>query len=161
MPVCGVAMRNEAMAPFDAFSFLSPMAVGMTPHEHSGRGMPNNAGPLGIAIDHLYQDGELTTGLQHTAHLLQTSGQVGPEIHRLYGRHEVELPVLVGQHLGRALTDEHLLVEHLGVHLPGFRHALLRDVDAIDLRSFDLRSILLTLGKAQTSLALPSLLALQ
>ena len=26
------------MAPFEAFSFLSPMAVGMTPHEHSGRG---------------------------------------------------------------------------------------------------------------------------
>ena len=43
MPVCGVAMRNEAMAPFDAFSFLSPIAVGMTPHEHSGRGIPNSA----------------------------------------------------------------------------------------------------------------------
>ena len=43
MPVCGVAMRNEAMAPFEAFSFLSPIAVGMTPHEHSGKGTPNSA----------------------------------------------------------------------------------------------------------------------
>ena len=43
MPVCGVAMRNEAMAPFEAFSLRSPMAVGMTPHEHSGRGTPSSA----------------------------------------------------------------------------------------------------------------------
>ena len=43
MPVCGVAMRNEAMAPFEAFSFLRPIAVGITPHEHSGRGTPNSA----------------------------------------------------------------------------------------------------------------------
>ena len=28
MPVCGLAMRNEAIAPFDAFSFLRPIAVG-------------------------------------------------------------------------------------------------------------------------------------
>ena len=31
MPVCGVAMRNEAMAPFEAFSLRSPMAVGIYP----------------------------------------------------------------------------------------------------------------------------------
>ncbi len=43
MPVCGVAMRNEATAPFEAPSFLSPTAVGMTPHEQSGNGMPSNA----------------------------------------------------------------------------------------------------------------------
>ena len=43
MPVCGVAIKNEAIAPFEAFSFLSPMAVGITPHEHSGSGTPNSA----------------------------------------------------------------------------------------------------------------------
>ena len=34
-PVWGVAIRKEATAPFDAFSFLRPMAVGMTPQEQS------------------------------------------------------------------------------------------------------------------------------
>jgi hypothetical protein len=43
IPVCGVAIRNEAIAPFEAFSFLSPIAVGITPHEQSGRGTPSNA----------------------------------------------------------------------------------------------------------------------
>ena len=43
MPVCGVAIRKEATAPFDAPSFLSPTAVGMTPHEQSGNGTPSSA----------------------------------------------------------------------------------------------------------------------
>ena len=43
MPVCGVAIRKEATAPFDAFSFRRPMAVGITPQEQSGSGMPNKA----------------------------------------------------------------------------------------------------------------------
>lgn len=43
MPVCGVAIRNEATAPLEAPSFFSPMAVGITPHEHNGNGIPNNA----------------------------------------------------------------------------------------------------------------------
>ena len=43
MPVCGVAMRNEATAPFEARSFFSPMAVGITPQEHKGNGMPKRA----------------------------------------------------------------------------------------------------------------------
>ena len=42
-PVWGVAIRNETVAPFDAPSLRSDIAVGMTPHEHSGRGMPNSA----------------------------------------------------------------------------------------------------------------------
>ena len=43
MPVCGVAMRNDVTAPLDAPSFLNDMAVGITPHEQRGRGMPNMA----------------------------------------------------------------------------------------------------------------------
>ena len=43
MPVCGVAIRNEATAPFDAPSFFNPTAVGMTPHEQSGNGTPRKA----------------------------------------------------------------------------------------------------------------------
>ena len=43
MPVCGVAIKNEATAPFDARSLRSPMAVGITPHEHNGSGTPNSA----------------------------------------------------------------------------------------------------------------------
>ena len=42
-PVCGVAMRNDATAPFDAPSLRSDIAVGMTPHEHSGNGTPSRA----------------------------------------------------------------------------------------------------------------------
>ena len=43
MPVCGVAMRNDTVAPFDAPSRCNDIAVGITPHEHSGSGMPSNA----------------------------------------------------------------------------------------------------------------------
>lgn len=42
-PVCGVAIRNETVAPFDAPSLRSDIAVGITPHEHKGRGIPNMA----------------------------------------------------------------------------------------------------------------------
>ena len=42
-PVCGVAMRKDTTAPLEAPSFLSDMAVGITPHEHKGRGMPSRA----------------------------------------------------------------------------------------------------------------------
>ena len=43
IPVCGVAIRNEIVAPFDAPSFLNDMAVGITPHEHKGNGVPKMA----------------------------------------------------------------------------------------------------------------------
>ena len=42
-PVCGVDMRNDTVAPFDAPSRYSDVAVGMTPHEQSGRGTPKSA----------------------------------------------------------------------------------------------------------------------
>ena len=42
-PVWGVAIRKDATAPFDAPSLRSDIAVGMTPQEHSGRGMPKRA----------------------------------------------------------------------------------------------------------------------
>ena len=42
-PVCGVAMRNDATAPLEARSFRRPMAVGITPQEHSGSGTPSSA----------------------------------------------------------------------------------------------------------------------
>ena len=42
-PVCGVAIRNDTTAPFEAPSFRSDIAVGMTPHEQSGSGMPSSA----------------------------------------------------------------------------------------------------------------------
>ena len=41
-PVCGVAIRNDVAAPFDAPSLRSDIAVGITPHEHSGSGIPNS-----------------------------------------------------------------------------------------------------------------------
>ena len=42
-PVCGVAIRNDTVAPLLAPSRLRPIAVGMTPHEHRGSGTPNRA----------------------------------------------------------------------------------------------------------------------
>ena len=42
-PVCGVEIRNETVAPFDAPSRRSEAAVGITPQEQSGNGMPNSA----------------------------------------------------------------------------------------------------------------------
>ena len=41
-PVSGVAMRNDTVAPLEAPSLRSPMAVGITPHEHKGSGTPNS-----------------------------------------------------------------------------------------------------------------------
>ena len=37
-PVCGVAIRNDVVAPLLAPSLCSDIAVGRTPHEHSGSG---------------------------------------------------------------------------------------------------------------------------
>ena len=42
-PVWGVAMRNETVAPFDAPSRRRDMAVGSTPQEQSGSGIPKSA----------------------------------------------------------------------------------------------------------------------
>ena len=42
-PVWGVAIKKDTVAPFDAPSRLSDIAVGITPHEHKGKGIPNNA----------------------------------------------------------------------------------------------------------------------
>ena len=42
-PVCGVAMRNDVDAAFEAPWRLSDTAAGSTPHEHSGSGMPKSA----------------------------------------------------------------------------------------------------------------------
>ena len=42
-PVCGVAIRNDATAPLDAPSLRNDIAVGMTPQEQRGRGMPKRA----------------------------------------------------------------------------------------------------------------------
>ena len=44
-PVCGVAIRNDIVAPFDAPSLRNDIAVGITPHEHSGSGIPKMAAP--------------------------------------------------------------------------------------------------------------------
>ena len=43
IPVCGVAIRNDTTAPREAPSLRKDMAVGMTPQEHNGKGMPNRA----------------------------------------------------------------------------------------------------------------------
>ena len=39
-PICGVEIMNETVAPREAPSFLREIAVGITPHEHKGRGTP-------------------------------------------------------------------------------------------------------------------------
>ena len=44
-PVWGVAMRNEIVAPFDAPSLRKDIAVGITPQEQSGNGIPKIAAP--------------------------------------------------------------------------------------------------------------------
>ena len=38
-----LAIMKDATAPLEAFSFLRPMAVGITPQEHSGSGTPSKA----------------------------------------------------------------------------------------------------------------------
>ena len=41
-PICGVEIMKATVAPREAPSFLSDIAVGMTPHEHKGNGIPIN-----------------------------------------------------------------------------------------------------------------------
>jgi hypothetical protein len=42
-PVSGVDIKKERTAPFDAPFFLNDIAIGTTPQEHSGIGIPNRA----------------------------------------------------------------------------------------------------------------------
>jgi hypothetical protein len=42
-PVWGVEIKNEVVAAVDAPLRRNDMAVGSTPHEHSGKGTPINA----------------------------------------------------------------------------------------------------------------------
>jgi hypothetical protein len=37
----GVEIKKESVAPFEAPDFLIDVAKGITPHEHTGRGIPN------------------------------------------------------------------------------------------------------------------------
>jgi hypothetical protein len=43
IPDSGVEIKKDSTAPLDAPFFLNDMAVGITPHEHRGRGIPNKA----------------------------------------------------------------------------------------------------------------------
>lgn len=52
-PVCGVAIRNEATAPLEAPSLRMDMAVGITPQEHKGKGMPISAALTTLRKDFL------------------------------------------------------------------------------------------------------------
>ena len=49
-PVCGVAIRNDTVAPLLAPSRLRDIAVGRTPHEHSGSGMPKRAASMTLRM---------------------------------------------------------------------------------------------------------------
>ena len=49
-PVCGVAIRKETAAPLLAPSRRNDIAVGRTPHEQSGRGMPKSAASTTLLI---------------------------------------------------------------------------------------------------------------
>mgnify|MGYP001308799177 CR=1 FL=1 len=40
MPVCGVEIKNERVAPLDAPLLYKEAATGITPHEHRGIGTP-------------------------------------------------------------------------------------------------------------------------
>ena len=42
IPVCGVDIRNAAVAPLPAPLRRSPVAIGNTPHEHIGSGTPTS-----------------------------------------------------------------------------------------------------------------------
>ena len=42
IPVCGVDIRNAVVAPFEAPSLRNDIAVGITPQEQSGRGIPSD-----------------------------------------------------------------------------------------------------------------------
>lgn len=50
-PVCGVAIRKEATAPLDAPSLRIDIAVGITPQEHKGKGMPISAALMTLEKD--------------------------------------------------------------------------------------------------------------
>jgi hypothetical protein len=41
-PICGVEIIKATVAPREAPSFLNDIAVGMTPQEHKGNGIPIN-----------------------------------------------------------------------------------------------------------------------
>lgn len=42
-PVSGVDTKNEVVADFEAPASLKPIAAGITPQEHRGKGAPNIA----------------------------------------------------------------------------------------------------------------------
>ena len=42
IPVWGVAMRKDTVAPFDAPSLRRDIAAGITPQEHRGSGIPRS-----------------------------------------------------------------------------------------------------------------------
>lgn len=50
-PVCGVAIKKEATAPLDAPSLRIDIAVGITPQEQSGKGMPMSAALITLRKD--------------------------------------------------------------------------------------------------------------
>lgn len=50
-PVCGVAIRKDATAPLDAPSLRMDIAVGITPQEHKGKGMPISAALMTLEKD--------------------------------------------------------------------------------------------------------------
>ena len=49
-PVCGVAIRNDTVAPLLAPSRRRDIAVGSTPHDHRGRGMPKSAARMTLRM---------------------------------------------------------------------------------------------------------------
>ena len=50
-PVCGVAIRKEVTAPLEAPSLRMDIAVGITPQEHKGKGMPMSAALMTLEKD--------------------------------------------------------------------------------------------------------------
>ena len=50
-PVCGVAIRKEVTAPLEAPSLRMDIAVGITPQEHNGKGMPMSAALMTLEKD--------------------------------------------------------------------------------------------------------------
>ena len=90
-------------------------------------------GPFGVGVNYLNDDGEDAAGFENAFDLLQTSGQVRPEIDSFDGCDEVKLLVLVGQFGCRPLLDEYLFAEEIGVEFACFSYALFGDVEAINL----------------------------
>jgi hypothetical protein len=50
-PVCGVAIRKEVTAPLEAPSLRMDIAVGITPQEHKGKGIPMSAALMTLEKD--------------------------------------------------------------------------------------------------------------